>query len=88
MQLDEMWSFVGAKNNKEWMWLAIDADTREIVGVDIGDRSRRSAKELWQSLPPVYRGAGDAPPPVSVQSATRIFGKHMSKCFLVNGIKR
>ncbi len=33
----------------------MDADTREIVGVDIGDRSRQSAKRLWQSLPPVYR---------------------------------
>ena len=55
MQLDEMWSFVGWKNNKVWIWLAIDADSREIVGVYVGDRSRRSAQRLWQSLPPVYR---------------------------------
>lgn len=55
IQLDEMWSFVGSKKNKQWIWLAIDADTREIVGVYIGDRSRQSAKGLWQSLPPVYR---------------------------------
>ena len=34
---------------------AIDADTREIVGVFIGDRSRQAAKQLWQSLPGVYR---------------------------------
>ena len=33
----------------------MDADTREIVGVYIGARSRQSAKRLWQSLPPVYR---------------------------------
>ena len=50
-----MWSFVGAKENKQWIWLALDADTREIVGVFIGDRSRQSAKQLWQSLPAVYR---------------------------------
>lgn len=50
-----MWSFVGSKNNKVWIWLAIDADSREIVGVYVGDRSRRSAQRLWQSLPPVYR---------------------------------
>jgi len=55
VQLDEMWSFVGWKNNKVWIWLAIDADSREIVGVYVGDRSRRSAQRLWQSLPPVYR---------------------------------
>ncbi len=48
-------SFVGDKQNKQWIWLALDADTREIVGVFIGDRSRQSAKQLWQSLPAVYR---------------------------------
>lgn len=50
-----MWSFVGSKNNKQWVWLAIDADSREIVGVFVGERSRQSAKQLWQSLPAVYR---------------------------------
>lgn len=48
-------SFVGSKDNKQWIRLAIDADSREIVGVYVGDRSRQSAKKLWQSLPPVYR---------------------------------
>jgi IS1 family transposase/transposase-like protein len=55
LQLDEMWSFVGNKDHKVWVWLAIDIESREIVGVFIGDRSRRSAQQLWQSLPPVYR---------------------------------
>lgn len=34
---------------------AIDAVTREIVGVHIADHSAESAQGLWQSLPPVYR---------------------------------
>ena len=55
VQLDEMWSFVGNKQHKKWIWLAIDADTREIVGAYIGDRSRRSAKKLCMSIPAVYR---------------------------------
>lgn len=50
-----MWSFVGCKDNKLWIWLALDADTREIVGVFVGDRSRQAAKQLWHSLPAVYR---------------------------------
>jgi IS1 family transposase len=50
-----MCSFVGSKANKQWIWLAIDAVTREIVGVYIGDRSAQAAKQLWRSLPPVYR---------------------------------
>ncbi|WP_445302567.1 hypothetical protein [Microcoleus sp. MON2_D5] len=28
-----MWSFVGAKGNKQWIWLAIDVLSKEIVGV-------------------------------------------------------
>lgn len=55
IQLDEMWSFVNSKQNKQWIWLAIDSDSREMVGVFIGDRSRQSAKQLWQSLPGIYR---------------------------------
>lgn len=50
-----MWSFVGSKANKVWIWLAIDTSTREIVGVYVGNRSRQGAQGLWQSLPAVYR---------------------------------
>ena len=55
LQLDELWSFVSCKANKQWIWLAIDYDSREIVGCHIGDRSRNSAQAFWQSLPGVYR---------------------------------
>jgi IS1 family transposase len=46
---------VNSKGNKQWIWLALNAKTREIVGVYIGDRSRQSALIFWDSLPPVYR---------------------------------
>jgi IS1 family transposase len=55
LQLDEMWSFVKNKRKKQWLWIALDQKTREIVGLYIGDRSKKSASDLWQSLPPVYR---------------------------------
>lgn len=55
MQCDELWSFVDNKSNKQWVWLALDAVTREIVGVYIGARNEVSAQGLWDSLPPVYR---------------------------------
>lgn len=32
VQLDELWSFVDHKGNKQWVWLAMDAKTREIIG--------------------------------------------------------
>lgn len=55
IECDELWSFVFAKKYKYYVWLAIDRQTREIIGCFIGDRSRESAKKLWESLPPVYR---------------------------------
>jgi IS1 family transposase len=55
IECDELWSFVGNKKRKEWIWLAIDRNTREIVGVFVGSRDQEAARGLWQSLPPVYR---------------------------------
>lgn len=55
VECDELWSFVGNKGNKQWVWLAIDRDTREIVGVAIGARDEATARALWESLPAVYR---------------------------------
>jgi insertion element IS1 protein InsB len=55
VECDELWSFVGDKGNVQWVWLAFDRDTREIVGVHVGARDRSGAKGLWASLPGVYR---------------------------------
>ena len=55
IECDEAWSFVGNKANKRWIWLAINRETREIVGVYIGERSHVGAQGLWEALPPVYR---------------------------------
>jgi len=55
VECDELWSFVDGKQNKQWVWLAMDRETREIIGVYIGDRSEEGTKQLWNSLPPVYR---------------------------------
>ena len=55
IQCDELWSFVGAKRNQCWLWLALDQNTREIVGCYLGRRDHQGAQGLWLSLPPVYR---------------------------------
>ncbi|MCB1920121.1 MAG: IS1 family transposase [Candidatus Competibacteraceae bacterium] len=55
IQCDELGSFVGNKNNKQWAWLSIDQGAGEIVSVFIGDRSQKGAQGLWDALPPVYR---------------------------------
>jgi insertion element IS1 protein InsB len=45
---------VNDKGDEQWVWLAIDATTREIVGLHIGDRSGSGASALWQSMPLIY----------------------------------
>ena len=54
-EADERWSFVEKKENKQWIWIAMDAKTRQIIAFHVGDRSRASAKALWANLPEVYQ---------------------------------
>ncbi len=55
IQCDELWSFVSKKANKQWVWLALDRETRLIVGCFVGARDESGARGLWQSLPAAYR---------------------------------
>jgi insertion element IS1 protein InsB len=43
------------KANKPWIWLAMDATTRQIIAFHVGDRGPDSAKALWATVPAVYR---------------------------------
>ena len=54
-EADETWSFVGKKANKQWIWLALDTQTKQVIAFYVGDRSRRSAKKLWGRIPQEYR---------------------------------
>ncbi|WP_317111292.1 IS1 family transposase [Chroococcidiopsis sp. SAG 2025] len=55
VECDEMWSFVDSKKNEVYIWLAIDRNTRQVVGCFIGDRTRKSARKFWESLPAIYQ---------------------------------
>ena len=39
------------------MWVALDADSRPVVALVIGDRSEATAECLWEALPERYRAA-------------------------------
>ena len=52
---DEWWSFVGFKANKQWVWLALDRRTPQIVAFHVAYRSAASALALWQAIPQNYR---------------------------------
>lgn len=49
---DELWSFVGFKANKQWLWVAQD---RQIVALHLGDRGPAGAKGLWENVPAPYK---------------------------------
>ena len=55
VQADEMWSFVQKKANKQWIWLALEQSTRQIVGYFVGTRGEEGALGLWLSIPKFLR---------------------------------
>ena len=55
VEADEMSSFVQQKAHTQSIWIAMDAKTRHVIAVHIGDRSRTSANQVWATIPLVYR---------------------------------
>jgi hypothetical protein len=39
-ELDELWSFVGKKANRQWVWIAMDAATRQVIAFYVGIAAR------------------------------------------------
>ena len=57
LELDELWSFVLKKSRKRWIWIALCRQTRQVVGLVIGDRSEKACRRLWKSIPDAFRHA-------------------------------
>ena len=55
LEIDELWSYVGKKGEKRWLWAALCRRTRQIVAFVLGDRSERTCRRLWEAIPPEYR---------------------------------
>ena len=58
IEADELWSFVGSKADVRWVWVALDRDTRRVLGMVTGDRSGATAQRLWDALPAGVRDDG------------------------------
>ena len=54
-EADAMWSLVQKKANTPWIWIAMDATTRQIIAFHVGDRSHESGKKLWANMPVISR---------------------------------
>ena len=55
LELDEMWTFVGRKRRKVWLWLAVERASRRVVAWVLGRRDAATARRLWQALLKRYR---------------------------------
>ncbi|KAF3363226.1 hypothetical protein PHSC3_000244 [Chlamydiales bacterium STE3] len=50
IELDEHWSYVGSKNNQQWLWLVFHSATRQILAMHVGRRTHTDAECLLVKL--------------------------------------
>jgi IS1 family transposase len=50
VHIDELHSFVGKKKKKVWIIYAYDPQTKEIIAVTVGKRSKKQLKDLFKRL--------------------------------------
>lgn len=57
IQLDELWSFVGKRSNKQWLWLALNPINRQIIAFHVGGRSTDDALLFYEKIPAIFKGS-------------------------------
>lgn len=55
LELDELWSFVGSKQQPVWLWIALCRRSRQVVAYTLGDRSAQTCQQLYNNLPESYK---------------------------------
>lgn len=55
LELDEMWSFVQSKTNKQWIWLALNPFNRQIVAFHVGGRGKEDAELFYEQIPSIFK---------------------------------
>lgn len=51
LEADELWSYVGSKENSQWLWLVMHSRTRQVVAMQVGPRSKQTVEKLFYKLP-------------------------------------
>lgn len=51
LEADELWSYVGSKDNPQWLWLVMHSRTRQVVAMQVGARNKQTAERLFFKLP-------------------------------------
>jgi IS1 family transposase len=54
-EADEMWSFVGSKENKQWIWLVMNTANRQIISFHVGGRGKEDVDKLFDKIPSIFK---------------------------------
>lgn len=54
IEYDEMWSFVGSKKQRIWLWIALCRRTKQVVAYHLGNRDDKNFLEFYHKVPPNY----------------------------------
>ena len=51
IECDELWSFAGKKTRKQWIWIAMDRESRLVVAMHMGSRGRKEREDFGKICP-------------------------------------
>ncbi|MDX2301571.1 MAG: IS1 family transposase [Microscillaceae bacterium] len=54
-EADEMWSFVGNKANKQWIWMVMHTANRQIIAFHVGGRAKEDAEAFFAKIPDIFK---------------------------------
>jgi insertion element IS1 protein InsB len=54
-EADEMWSFVGSKAVKQWIWLVMNTANRQIIAFHLGGRGKEDAELLFDKVALIFK---------------------------------
>jgi insertion element IS1 protein InsB len=53
IEIDELYSFIGRKENRKWVWMAICRNTKRMLGFQIGGRGKKTLQKLYEKIKPM-----------------------------------
>ncbi|MDD9953192.1 MAG: IS1 family transposase [Candidatus Woesearchaeota archaeon] len=56
VEYDELWTYVGSKQQRVWLWIALCRRTTQVVAYHLGDRTHDAFNTFYHSVPPAYAG--------------------------------
>jgi insertion element IS1 protein InsB len=79
VEFDELWSYVGSKANRVWLWIALCRRTKQVVAYYLGDRTLASFKEFYKKIPIPYANCLSRSDGLHAYRMLTSYGHKMSK---------